>query len=136
MPKISDTLLASLANPTYTGGGLFTVGQNLGGIPQRMREKAKKEKRAGMLSGIPGGDTAAGNITRLQMLSKFATEDGDYDQAASYTKQATDEIARITELNRQQAQRDQLKASALYKARQSENRRIANRWSIFERLAG
>lgn len=55
------------------------------------------------------------------MLSKFATEDGDYAQAAAYTKQATDEIARITELNRLQQQRDQLKASALYQARQSEN---------------
>jgi len=120
MARISESVIAGLANPSF-GKGLFTAGKAIGSSPQMMREKAKKEKRAGMLSGIPAGDTPAGTISRLQMLSKFATEDGDYAQAAAYTKQANDEIARLREVNLVQGQRDQLKASALYKARQAEN---------------
>lgn len=120
MARISESVIAGLVNPSFSKG-LFTAGKAIGSSPQMMREKAKKEKRAGMLSGIPGEGTAPGSIARLQMLSKFATEDGDYQQAAAYTKQANDEIARLREVNLVQGQRDQLKASALFKARQSEN---------------
>lgn len=58
MPKISQSVLAGLANPGFSQG-LFTAGANIGGIRgralARQKEEAEKEAEKKRLQGITGG---------------------------------------------------------------------------------
>lgn len=81
MPKLSNTVLSTMGQAGQ-GAGLFTVGQQLGGLgaKKRARDLARKESKA--------IQAAADPIAKLELMAQQALERGDRQVAATLTQKA------------------------------------------------
>jgi len=81
MPRLSNTVLNTIGQAGQ-GAGLFTVGQQLGGLgaKKRARDEARKEAEA--------IKTASSPVAKLELMAQQALERGDRQTAAALTQKA------------------------------------------------